>query len=58
MKYAMVIVKSDEEWEARSEAEGEFEPLVRTQRTRWPRLLRPSVPGRPGSGSGSRCGQP
>ena len=32
MKYAMVIVKSDEEWEARNEAEGEFEPLVRTQR--------------------------
>ena len=32
MKYAMVIIKSDQEWEARSEAEGEVEPLVRTQR--------------------------
>jgi hypothetical protein len=29
MKYAMVIIKSDEEWEARSEADGEFDSLVR-----------------------------
>jgi hypothetical protein len=29
MKYAMVIVKSDEEWEALSEAEADFDSLVR-----------------------------
>jgi hypothetical protein len=27
MKYATVIIKSDQEWVARSEAEREFEPL-------------------------------
>jgi hypothetical protein len=29
MKYAMVIIKTDEEWEAPSEAEREFDALVR-----------------------------
>jgi hypothetical protein len=29
MKYAMVIIKADEEWEALSEAEREFDSLVR-----------------------------
>jgi hypothetical protein len=29
MKYALVIIKSDEEWEAMSDAEREFDSLVR-----------------------------
>jgi len=29
MRYAMVIIKADEEWEAMSEAEREFESLIR-----------------------------